>query len=163
MPNLTIKEIEAAIISTLRASTRVAYINDEDIRGFEGVGERETIDRYLTRSFSRFPAILVVYGGATGESRDTQQFNWTVETEWGLIVADKTLRGTGEAIRGGPAGENPGAYRILDDLFDEMVGNRFGLPIDGAEYLRDRVVFVGGGIAAYAVDYRIRIVKQRQV
>lgn len=133
------------------------------VRPYNGEIHRAQFSEVREQLGAGAPAILLSFDDATDELRGNLVAGAAEDMELSLWLCGTSLRGRAEQLRGGPGGEEPSIYQMLDDTFRLLCGKTpevGGAPLDGAECYRPvRVRRVGGDpdLTIYQRLFHIRV------
>lgn len=151
MANLTLNQIEDALLNAIKADADLALVANggyvKTIESYAGQFEQAAETLLLI-----FPAVFAVfvqddYEPGTNEETEVEPMLLTV------LVADQNLRGN-EAARRGQAG-SIGTYRMMDDLRDLLQGATLGLAdLEPLQIRRRAAVVNARDLSVYAVEFQ---------
>jgi phage gp37-like protein len=138
-----IKQIEQALIDEIKDNIPAF----KTVRGYNGDFDDIT-EEAIAALIKLFPAALVIYDGSDFErSGERLQRNCT----FGLILADKSLRGSTDATR------REGLYDLLDVVLAQLDDNNLDQDITPLRIVRERLLFHSSVMSVYAQEYKTDI------
>lgn len=154
MANLTLIDIEAALLKTIRESGTLGLLKSG--------GYCRTVESYAGQLELAMDEILVLYPCvfvAMAEeilSPLTHGGDAAVEpSTWIVLVADRNLRGNAAARRGDA--QNPGAYKMMDDARDLLQGHALGLTgFDPLQLTKRTALLQQRDLSVYALEFTSR-------
>jgi phage gp37-like protein len=144
---MKIEDLEDTLIETVK--TAMPYLRYVDT--YQGELDEANIIQFV----KNFPAVLIYM-------EESKYLNRAWPLKWQsvditILVCDKNLRGNKSARRGDTT--NPGAYRILQDLFDALFSKDLGLAIDPFDVISERALINSSRLAVYAASYKTKFAK----
>jgi phage gp37-like protein len=132
-------DLEDALLNRIRE--QLPYLAEVD--SYQG-----QIDEDLQIRGVRFPAVLALLADQAGDrlSKTTTGLTPTFR----LLVCCHNLRGEKASRR-----ENDGAYQILDDLKDALIGQKLGLNIDAISFVKEESTLIRQDNVVYSASYAL--------
>jgi len=153
-------------------SYTIAEIEDKILAVLGDLGYQETLESYqgsLADLLSRpeemivnFPAVLVALGGNRYNPGGHPVNVYTQVMQFVVIVADDSLGGEFSGRRG--SANNPGTYRMLEDVRNLLAGTKLGLANDDPpiRIVSEDALFTGKiddqYVSVYAATYELDLV-----
>lgn len=154
MPNLTIAQIEDALLAAIRA--------DSDLKLVANGGYTKLIDSYAGQFEQAkdeiillYPCVLVLFVKAAYDTNANRSADCRLTFD--VLVADQNLRGSKGAARGSAG--SVGTYRMMEDVRDLLQGNRLGLDaLDPLHLTQQSLVAYTPDISVYALEFECGMV-----
>ena len=151
MANLTLIEIENALLKTIRESATIGLLKHG--------GYSRTIESYggqfelaLDEVIILYPCVFVALAEETIEPLTQQGSSDVHPSTWTVLVADRNLRGNAAARRGDV--QNPGAYQMMDDARNLLQGHALGLiGFDRLQLTKRTALLQQRDLAVYALEF----------
>ena len=145
--NPTIVQIEDNILQVLGD---IGYV--KTLESYQGT--LEDVLENPEAMITRFPAILVAFGGNRYNTEGYPTYVYRRRMQFNVIVGSNSLRGEKERRRG-----REGSYQMLTDVRDLLAGNNLGLQISPLIITSEDPIFNGkiNGrfISIYAATYEM--------
>lgn len=126
--------VEGAVVDALRPLLKQelggdagGYLHAVDLYNSELEGDDVPAIREALNG--RAPAILVFSDSGRYRSVQEQRRRYVNDLSLVLLVVSNTARGRVAQTHGGPDGDDPGCYQIVEDTFDLLAGAQLG--VDG--------------------------------
>ncbi len=142
----TVAQVEDAIVQAISQSQMSSYL--KTLRTYQG-----DFEKAVEGLIVKFPCVLVVFTESRYDKSTHPVYVYDVSMEFTFLLADANLRGEEERRRGDA--QNPGLYRMLDDLREVLAGKTLGLKIDPIEIVSERALLVTHRFSVYEATYRI--------
>lgn len=150
MANITVAQIEDAILAAIRADSELALVTQggysKMIENYAGEFELDKVEDIILL----FPAIFVVFVQADYQPSTNEETN--TKPMFTILVADENLRGNLEARRGGVVGI--GTYRMMEDIRNLLQGNDLGIEgLGPLQIVRQVSVVNNPSMSIYAMEF----------
>lgn len=156
MPNVKLKDIEAAIIQTLQDAVSLESVLDRNIRSL-GDSIPVGLETFLRSNVAQFPMLLVVYGGDDTMTHDFKMVEFQEKQTWAIIVADRSLNSEEDSRIGSDAQQVAGTYNLKESVRDILHRSNLGLAPDVHEMLYRNTVAITNElqVSAYALNFEL--------
>ena len=151
MANLTLIEIEDALLTTVRESATLGLLKHGGYcRTIESYGGQ--FELALDEVIVLYPCVFVALAEETIAPLTHRGDSDVRPSTWIVLVADRNLRGNAAARRGDV--RNPGAYQMMDDARTLLQGSALGLTgLDPWQLTKRTAVLQQRDLAVYALEF----------
>ena len=151
MANLTLLQIEDALLKTIRESATLGLLKHGGYcRTIESYGGQ--FELALDEVIVLYPCVFVALAEETISPLTHDGGSDVGPSTWIVLVADRNLRGNAAARRGDV--QNPGAYRMMDDARDLLQGSALGLTgLDPLQLTKRTALVQQRDLAVYALEF----------
>ena len=140
--------IEDALIDAIKQA--MPYLRYVDT--YQGELDEKSISQFVIS----FPAVLIYMERADYTDRGYPK-KW-LDIQYTILVCDKNLRGNKAARQGDSS--NPGAYKMLDDVFEAIFCKTLGLnDIQEFDIESEEALINSSRVSVYAATYKTKAVK----